>query len=181
MLKKLFSSTIRADVLALLLNSPDEKFYVREVARLLKKNPSGVKRELDNLEKIGIVSSQRVANLKYFKANKRSNLYIDLKRLVMKSMGLTGSLTSILRAAGAKTAFIYGPYARGEKTDVVDLFTVGASETLKKALSDLETDFGVKINVSFVQEADFNLRRKKEDQELKDILTGKRIALIGRV
>ena len=27
-LKMLFSSTIRADVLALLLNSPDEKFYV---------------------------------------------------------------------------------------------------------------------------------------------------------
>jgi predicted transcriptional regulator with HTH domain len=68
-LKKLFSSSIRADVLALFLNAPEEKFYVREVARMLRKNPSGVKRELDNLEKMGIVSSQRVANLKYFRAN----------------------------------------------------------------------------------------------------------------
>jgi len=47
MLKSLFSSSIRADVLALLLNSPDEKFYVREIAKLIRKNPSGVKRELD--------------------------------------------------------------------------------------------------------------------------------------
>jgi len=49
MLKNLFSSTIRADVLSLLLNSPDEQFYIREIATLLRKNPSGIKRELDNL------------------------------------------------------------------------------------------------------------------------------------
>src|SRR3989304_2561632 len=43
MLKSLFSSSIRADVLSLLLNSPDEQFYIREIAELLRKNPSGVK------------------------------------------------------------------------------------------------------------------------------------------
>ena len=75
MLKKLFSSSIRADVLALLLNSPEERFYVSEISKLLRKNPSGVKRELDNLEKMGIVLSEKVANLKYFKANTKSPLY----------------------------------------------------------------------------------------------------------
>ncbi len=35
MLKNLFSSSVRADVLSLLLNSPDEKFYVREIAKLI--------------------------------------------------------------------------------------------------------------------------------------------------
>ena len=52
-LKMLFSSAIRADVLALLLNNPDEKFYVREIANLIRKNPSRGKGELDNLEKMG--------------------------------------------------------------------------------------------------------------------------------
>jgi predicted transcriptional regulator len=64
MLKNLFSSTIRADVLSLLLNSPDEQFYIREIATLLRKNPSGIKRELDNLETMGIVTSERIVNLK---------------------------------------------------------------------------------------------------------------------
>jgi predicted transcriptional regulator len=58
-LKDLFSSSVRADVLALLLNSPDEKFYMREIANLVRKNPSGVKRELDRLEKLGIVVSEK--------------------------------------------------------------------------------------------------------------------------
>lgn len=181
MLKKLFSSSIRADVLALLLNSPDEKFYVREVARLLRKNPSGVKRELDNLEKIGILASERVANLKYFKANKKSTLYPDLKKLVTKSLGLPGALKAVLRASGAKAAFIYGPYAAGSKSDVVDLLIIGASEILKKGLEDIESDFNVKINTLLMQESDFNLRRKKDDPEVKSILKSKRISLLGRL
>jgi predicted transcriptional regulator with HTH domain len=180
-LKKLFSSSIRADVLALLLNAPDEKFYVREVARLLRKNPSGVKRELDNLEKMGIVSSQRVANLKYFKANKKSPLYSDLKKLVTKSLGLPGALKAVLRASGAKISFIYGPYAESKKTDTVNLFAVGASELLKKGLSEIEDDFSVKVKVMSIQEADFNQRRKKDDQEIKEILKSKRIVLLGRI
>jgi predicted transcriptional regulator with HTH domain len=180
-LKKLFSSSIRADVLALFLNAPEEKFYVREVARLLRKNPSGVKRELDNLEKMGIVSSQRVANLKYFRANKKSPLYSDLKKLITKSLGLPGALKALLRASGAKISFIYGPYAEGKKTDTVNLFAVGASELLSKGLTEIEEDFSVKINVMSIQEADFNLRRKKDDQEIKGILKSKRVVLLGRV
>jgi DNA-binding MarR family transcriptional regulator len=75
MLKSLFSSSIRAEVLSLLLNSPDERFYVREIAKLLRKNPSGVKREIDKLEEMGIVISEKVANLKYCQADKSSPLY----------------------------------------------------------------------------------------------------------
>lgn len=181
MLKKLFSSSIRADVLALLLNSPEEKFYVREIARLLRKNPSGVKRELDNLEKMGIVVSERIANLKYFKADIKSPLYSDLKKLITKSLGLPGALKAVLRASGAKTAFIYGPFAEGLREDEVDIFVVGASGLLHKTLKEIEEDFSVKINAYSIQEADFNIRRKKDDQALKDLLKSKRITLLGRL
>jgi hypothetical protein len=44
MLKLLFSSSIGGTVLSLLLKSPDEKSFVREIAKPLRKNPSGVKR-----------------------------------------------------------------------------------------------------------------------------------------
>jgi hypothetical protein len=44
MLKILISSSIRGDVLSLLLKSPDEKSFVRGIAKPLRKNPSGVRR-----------------------------------------------------------------------------------------------------------------------------------------
>ena len=180
MLKMLFSSTVRADVLALLLNSPDEKFYVREIASILRKNPSGVKRELDNLEKMGIVVSERVANLRYFKANKDSPLYSELRNLIAKSLGLPGALKAVLRAAGVKSAFIYGPYAEGQRSDMIDLFVIGGVASLKDSLSNVEKEFGVKINLRQYAEADYNKMKKEMSEELNSILKGKKIVLLGR-
>lgn len=181
MLKNLFSSSIRADVLSLLLNSPDEKFYVREIAKLLRKNPSGIKRELDNLEKMGIVVSERVANLKYFQADKDSPLYSELKNLITKSLGLPGAIKALIRASGAKAAFIYGPYAEGEDVNSVDLFVIGAAPSILKGLRDLEKKFGLKINCTLMSEDEYRIKRRKADAGLKKILSGKRITLIGRV
>ena len=181
MLKSLFSSSIRADVLSLLLNSPDEKFYVREIAKLLRKNPSGVKRELDNLERMGIVVSEKVANLKYFQAEKDSPLFSELKNLITKSLGMPGAIKAVIRASGAKAAFIYGPYAEGEDVDTVDLFIIGASPLVLKGLKDLEKKFSQKINCTLMDEDEYKIKRKKRDAALKRLLSGKRISLIGRI
>lgn len=181
MLKSLFSSSIRADVLSLLLNSPDEQFYIREIAKLLRKNPSGVKRELDNLAKMGIVTSEKIVNLKYFQANKDSPLFSELKNLITKSLGLPGALKAVLRASGAKAASIYGPYAEGNDVDSVDLFVIGALPSLAKELKDLERRFDQKIDCIMMDEDEYRLKKKKRDSNLKKILSGKRITLIGRL
>lgn len=179
-LKSLFSSSIRADVLSLLLNSPDEKFYVREIAKLLRKNPSGVKRELDKLEAMGIVSSEKVANLKYFQADKESSLFSELKELIAKSLGLPGALKSLLRANDVKIAFIYGPYADDEDVATVDLVVVGPSTpALLMGLKNFERKFRKTINCMVLDEEDYRAKKRK-DAGIKRILTGKRIPLLGR-
>src|SRR4030043_2288693 len=160
-LKSLFSSSVRADVLSLLLNSPDEQFYIREIAKLLRKNPSGVKKELDNLEKMNIVNSEKIANLKYFHANKESPLYSELKNLITKSLGLPGALKAVLRASGAKAAFIYGPFAEGNDVANVDLFVIGASSSLQKELKDIEKRVDQKINCTMKEEDEYRLKKKK--------------------
>ncbi len=180
MLKSLFSSSIRADILELLLNSSDERFYVREIAKLLKKNPSGVKRELDKLEEMDLVVSEKVANLKYFQANKNSPLFSELKDLIAKSLGLPGALKSLLKANEIKSAFIYGPYAEGEDTPTVDLFTVGSfTPSILSGLHEIEKKFGKKINCAVIDESEYKLKKKK-DSGIKRILSEKRITLFGR-
>jgi len=181
MLKSLFSSSIRADLLSLLLNSPDEQFYIREIAKLLRKNPSGIKRELDKLEEMGIVTSEKIVNLKYFQANKESPLFSELKNLITKSLGLPGALKAVLRASGAKAAFLYGPYAEGQDESTVDMFVIGASPSLSRELKSLEKRFDQKIDCTVIDEEEYRLKKKKGDANLKKILSGKRITLIGRL
>ncbi len=181
MLQKLFSSTVRADILALLLNNPNEKFYVREIANILRKNPSGVKRELDNLEKMGILVSERVANLRYFQANTNSPFFPELRNLITKSLGLPGALKSVLRVSGVKAAFITGPYAEGLATDSIDLFVIGGGASLKESFENIEKEFKVTINIRQVSEVDFRKMKKQMTGEMKKITKGKKMILFGRI
>ena len=181
MLKSLFSSSTRAEVLSLLLNSPDEMFYIREVAGILRKNPSVIKRELDNLEQSGILRSERVANLRYFQADTESPLYAELKNLITKSLGLPGALRAVLRAAGAKAAFIYGPYAENDEAPEVTLLVMGAQSSPVREFKDLERKFGRTITWIEMDEEEYRAKRRKKDPMLARITAGKRISLLGRV
>ena len=181
MLNKLFSSSVRADILALLLNSPEEKFYVREIATILGKNPSGVKRELDNLERMGILLSEKVANLRYFRANTESPLFSELKNLIAKSLGLHGALKSVLRASGVKLGFIYGDYPEGQTPAEINLFLVGGVSFLEKKIKKLEREFSVSVNVKRVTEADYEKFKRQLPEDIKPIFDSKRIVLLGRV
>jgi hypothetical protein len=129
---------------------------------------------------MGIVSSEKIANLKYFHANTDSPLYSELKNLITKSLGLPGALKALLRASGAKAAFIYGPYAEGESVQTVDLFVIGAVTFLIRELKDIERRFDQKINCTLMDEEEYRLKKKKGDANLKKMLSGKRITLIGK-
>jgi cellobiose-specific phosphotransferase system component IIB len=139
-----------------------------------------VKRELDKLEEMGIVFSERVANLKYFQADKNSPLFSELKELIAKSLGLPGALKSLLRANDVKIAFIYGPYAVDEDAGTVDIMVIGPSTpTLLMGLKDIERKFGKRISCNVIDEADYKAKKRK-DAGLKRILADKRITLLGR-
>ncbi|MCK4910154.1 MAG: hypothetical protein KAR83_00860 [Thermodesulfovibrionales bacterium] len=163
------------------MNNPGDRFYVREIAKLLQKNPSGIKRELDNLEQAGIISSERVANLKYFNANKKSPIYADLRRLVLTSLGITASLKAVLRGAGTKSAFIYGPYASDKSVDTIDLMVIGTKNQLVDEFRDLEKHFSCTLTWIEMEEREYRARRREREPQLSHILSEKRIPLIGRV
>ena len=60
MLIRLFSSETRVSLLTLFFTRLDKRFYVRELARQLGRDISGIKRELDNLERAGLLTSEKV-------------------------------------------------------------------------------------------------------------------------
>ena len=178
-LKSLFSSAIRADVLALLLNNADERFYVREIATLLRKNPSGVKRELDNLQNMGILTSKKVANLKYFQADKKSPFFTELKSIIAKSLGVPGALKAMLKTTGTKIAFIFGPYTESEEADTVNVLIVGTVSL--EGLKDIEERFIKKISVTMMDEAEFKSKKESGDPDLEKLLSGEKIILMGKL
>jgi hypothetical protein len=58
MLNKLFGSKARVKILKLFLSHPEEKFYIRQVTRELGLQLNSVRRELENLETFGLLTSR---------------------------------------------------------------------------------------------------------------------------
>ena len=57
MLSKLFGSNARVKILKLFLLHPEEKYYIRQISRDLGLQINSVRRELENLEKFGLLKS----------------------------------------------------------------------------------------------------------------------------
>lgn len=185
MLINLFSSQTRVDLLNLFFNHPDERFYMREIARLIKYDISGVKRELDNLEKLGLLQSERAGNLRYFWVNKNSPLFAEFKNIIFKTTGIQGALKRALsKFRGIRVAFIYGSYAQGteRKLSDINLLIVGKVNLphLNATILGLEEQLKREINYLVFDEAEFRRRKRQRDPFLKGLLRGRKVMLVGR-
>jgi len=59
MLQKLFRSRTRVKLLTLFMMNPGREMYVREIARSTEENINAIRRELANLEEMGLLKSKR--------------------------------------------------------------------------------------------------------------------------
>ncbi len=86
-LHRLFSSRARAQLVVTLFSDPEREYYMRELARTTGQVIGSVQRELDNLEELNLVVSQRKANAKFYRANQHHYLYSEMKSIVAKTSG----------------------------------------------------------------------------------------------
>ncbi len=184
MLTKLFSST-RAELLGLFFNNPDDRFYLREIARHIGKDAAGIKRELDNLVKIGLLAKEKRGVQKYYFANKNSPIFAEMKGLIFKTTGAQGAMkTSLSRLKGVQVAFIYGSYARGSEKDDsnINLMVIGQANIteLNDMVMNLEDKLKRDIDYLVFDEQEYRKRKESKDPFIRELLKGKKIFLVGK-
>ncbi len=77
----LFGSKTRVKLLKLFLNNPDTSYYVREITRLIDEQINSVRRELSNMLKIGVITSDSRDNKLYYQLDKAYPHYIPLQAI----------------------------------------------------------------------------------------------------
>jgi len=168
----------------MLLTNPKRRFYVRELSRNVKENINSVRCELKKLSSIGLVSSEREANLLYYKINMRCPLYKELKNLIYKTEAFGPYLKEISNLPNdIYVAFIYGSTAydqEWERSDI-DLFVLGDidGEKLHRYIFKLEEKIGREINTIHMNLSEFKAKVKKKNAFLKRVLSGEKIFIKG--
>jgi DNA-binding transcriptional ArsR family regulator len=82
MIEKLVTSKTRIKILKFFLSHIDDRYYLRELERMLDESLSPLRRQLVKLTGMGILIVEEEANLKYYSLNKNFEGLEELKMLV---------------------------------------------------------------------------------------------------
>jgi predicted nucleotidyltransferase len=132
------------------------------------------------------VHSERVGNLRRFRANPQSPVFSELAGLTRKTLGAEPLLREALLplVPALKTAWIFGSVARQSDTaqSDIDVMLVGEDLHLARVLELLlpvEGQLGRKINPTCYTPAEFERRRAEPDSFVNRVLAQPVLPLIG--
>jgi predicted nucleotidyltransferase len=185
MLQTILGSNLRAKALGWLFSHPDERYYVRQLTKLLNEDSTNVSRELARLGKAGVLVSTTEGRQKYYQANRQSPLFDDLHGLAVKTTGVSDVLRVALSQLAAKiaVALIFGSVARGDEQgrSDVDLMVIGAVSfaEISSALGEAEKILHRDINPVVYPAAEFREKVLAEHHFVKTVLNGDKIFVIG--
>ena len=183
--EKLFGSKTRAKLLSLFLNNADKSYYVREITRTIGEQINSVRRELANLKALDIVVSQGKKGKLYYKANKKADLYPELKKIFAKAASQQpvsaekDMIKSIKGLGDISYAALMGHFVR-DNSSPIDFFIVGKvnRRRLKTFVSQLEKQAKKEINYSLMSLDEFETRKMMFDRFMTEIMASPKDVLI---
>ncbi len=168
-LKALFSSQTRVKLLSTFLLHPENEYFIRELTRLLGEQINSIRRELENLRRIGLVKARHRNRKKYYHVDTEFPLFHDLRNIFSKEVQSESPLISSLkRLPGVQLILLAGSFAGTESK--VDLLIVGpVQRELLEALL-LQDPAHKNVKYSIFSEADFLYRLSLKDRFIQEIL-----------
>ena len=179
----LFSRT-RRSVLRELVLSGKESVHLRELARRAGLDPKGVKRELVNLCGSGIVIEKKSGNQKMYSLNEDSPIFIELKILIQKTVGIADLLRVALMPFNKRInlAYIYGSYAKGTDDSESDIDLLVVSDLSLKEISGVISEVSRKlsrvVNPIVLGLSEYNKKKSDDEGFIKRISSGEKIMLL---
>ncbi len=194
MLEHLFGSKTRVKLLTVFLHHPEDVFFVRELTRRIDTQINAVRREIQNLLDLGLIS-EGVAKedeagvkrpglkRKYYVANRTFPLYQELHALLTKAhILIERKLDDRIRRLGDVKYLAFMGSFLGTPGDI-DLFLVGTvdDKELRAFLSGLETELGFEVNYTKMTPQDFAYRKDVADRFLHSILLAPKHIVIDKL
>ena len=183
----LFGKT-RAAALGLLLMRPDERFHLRQIARLAGGGLGAVQRELAALTRMGILRREESGRQVYYQADRSSPIFGELAALLVKTSGVADVIRRALEPLRTRIALamLFGSFAAGAQhaASDVDLLVVADPRELTfaelaKALAPAQARLGREVNPSFYPPAELRRKWAAGHHFIRSVLGGEKVFLIG--
>jgi DNA-binding transcriptional ArsR family regulator len=175
----------KQEILSATLLQPERSWYLVELARHLRVQPSSLQRELKQLTEVGILKRQQNGNRVYFEADKTCPVFPELAQILFKTVGVAEVLQKTLEPLQDQIdlAFIYGSIAASAEGSIsdIDLMIIGSAPLSRIAplLRDLERQLGRPVNPTVYGRNEFMQRVQEENHFLKSVLRNEPLFIKG--
>ncbi|OGL40091.1 MAG: hypothetical protein A2043_02605 [Candidatus Schekmanbacteria bacterium GWA2_38_9] len=187
MLESLYiaKSKIRQGLLTLFFTNPSQRYYLREIHRILGYSAGSIRRELLRFQNDKLFNTNSVGNLLYYSLNISHPLFKELKSIVSKTVGVEGSLKEALSSVKKiKIAFIYGSFAakREKAISDIDLMIIGEADIshLNEKIIGLEKKLKREINPTIYSLKEYRAKKRAKSGFILELLKSPKIMLIGK-
>lgn len=194
-IEHLFGSLTRIKILRLFLRDPEVSFFVRQAARATRSHINAVRRELQNLERLGAVRAGNAptgterevrgpaSQRKYYELNPTFVLLPELRALITKAdLLLEQSIARRLHTLGAISYLALTGRFVGDTENQTDMLVVGTinRKRLKEIVRGFESELGREVNFTVMSPKEFRYRMDVTDRFLYSILEGRKMVLVDR-
>lgn len=177
-LEKLFGSKTRTKLLNLFFENPEKSYYVREITRVIDEQINSVRRELLNLDSIGIIKNETYDNKVYYSANMKHPLSHALSEMFStkvdavkdKDIRRSGWDEYVRPVKNYLRALVVTNRVPGEEG--IDLLIVGNDKTKKLThwAEIVEKKQGKPLNYVIMSLEDFSYRKSVRDRFIAEVL-----------
>jgi len=184
MLKRLFTSNTRIQLLEIFLLKSGAEFHISALARMVNNIPINVQKELKNLQLAGLLESRKQGNMVLYKLRKESPIAEDLMRIFLKTESIGKEiLTKLPDKEKIRYALIYGSFAKGTESasSDIDLLMIGGidEDSILKSMQKIEKRIGHTINYILWTEKEFAQKIQERITLIREILKTPVIMIIG--
>lgn len=157
----IFKSPEQERLLGELFVFADAPISLSELASRAGTSLGGTHKEVERLESSGLVKSTTVGRNRLIEANHSSPVYLELRGLLLKTLGPEPLLRSALgQIDGIREAFIYGSWADPTQRSPadIDVLVIGEPEVglVYDAVLAVEAEIGRPVNVTIRSPAEWD-------------------------
>lgn len=175
----------RRKLLSVLLLQADERYHVRELARMTGVPPGSIHRELKTMSEAGLLVREQVGNQVLYHADQTCPIFPELAEIFRKTSGLAFLLRDELDSISDRIdlAIVFGSMASGRQhsSSDVDILVLGSLQLIDvvRALDPVGQVLNREINPVVMTSNEFVLLLGKNDRFAMRVVEEPKVFVIG--
>jgi predicted transcriptional regulator len=183
-LEKIFGSRTRVKVMTLFTTGVKRPYFVREIARTVNERLNAVRRELEILEKIGMLKTYQDRRRKYYVVEESFMLFSELASIMQKAgPGVEDVLFKHIENVGDIHYVCVSGYFTGSPAAPTDLLIIGSVDEKKLELfaQRIESQINKEITYTPMTMNEYQYRLNFSDMFLRQLFSASYKEIINKL